>query len=90
MAAKRDTIKQDYKDVNTIAVYSQIQELVSEANFVTFIPADEEHKTSVKGQNIYNAKIDIDNIEYLVRIKVDVPLWIIGSYNYAGHKIIKM
>ncbi|MDR1327135.1 MAG: hypothetical protein LBJ74_01870 [Heliobacteriaceae bacterium] len=90
MAAKRDTIKQDYKNIITIAIYSEIQALLKNAQYKEFIQADEKHAYRVKGQYIYHSHIKLDEKKYRIEIKIDVPLEDNNTFNYASSKIIKM
>lgn len=89
--AKRSVQKQDVNDNVKNAGFEKIAELIKRAKYYDFKPRDEKHKDKlVQGQYIYFSKLNIDNIPYIVRFNIDVPIYTQGTLNYAGHKIVEI
>lgn len=90
-SARRATYKQNSNDRELNAVFQTIKETLEKAKYYDFEPVDDRHQDkNIQGQYVYYSKINIDNIPYQVRFKIDVPKDSDGRLIYAGHRIEKI
>lgn len=90
-SAHRATEKQSPDDKELNAVFEKIKSTLENSKYYDFEPKNLEHKDKrILGQYIYFSKINIDNIPYQVRFKIDVPQDEDGQLIYAGHRIKKI
>lgn len=90
-SAHRATEKQYPQDRELNAVFEKIKNTLEKSKYYDFEPKDERHKDKrILGQYVYFSKINIDNIPYRVRFKIDVPQDADGTLVYAGHRVQKI
>ncbi|MCD8349894.1 MAG: hypothetical protein LUC93_04700 [Planctomycetaceae bacterium] len=68
-------------------VYAKLDEVLENAVFDGFEPADARHP-NLEGQNVYYSAVKIGDDYYGIRFKVDLPK--IGSAAYKDHKVIEV
>ena len=87
-SGQRASRKQSPDDKELNAVFGKIKSTLEKSKYYDFEPKDLEHKDKrILGQYVYFSKINIDNIPYQVRFKIDVPQDEDGQLVYAGHRL---
>lgn len=71
---------------NNNMAYPKIKEIIRNALYSGFRPADEKH-SKVIGQDVYHSALSYDGEKYRVEFYVDIPKYSSGKSKFAGNKI---